>query len=56
MRVNLCTPQSARLLGERVRVEGETSVTKVGTGAERERVKVSPSRSRIAGREMVRVG
>jgi len=56
VRVSLCTPQSARLLGERVRVEGETSVTKAGTGAERERVKVSPSRSRMAGRVIERVG
>jgi hypothetical protein len=56
MRVTLCTPQSARLLGDRLRVVGEVSVRKVGTGVERVRVKVSPSRSWTAGRGIERGG
>jgi hypothetical protein len=54
--VTLCTPQSARLLGDRLRVEGEVRVTKVGTGVERVRVKVSPSRSRTVGSGIERAG
>jgi hypothetical protein len=54
--VTLCTPQSARLLGDRLRAVGEVSVRNVGTGAVRERMKVSPSRSWMVGRGIERGG
>ena len=56
MSVTLCTPQSARLLGDRLKEVGEVRVRKVGTGGERVRVKMSPSRSWTAGRGIERGG
>ena len=52
--MRLYWPQSVRLLGDRVRIEGDIRLMKEGNGYSRDRVKESPSRSWMAGRDIER--